>query len=121
MGMPDYYRWRSRSGCTFCFFQQKIEWVHLLREHPEAFEDAQRYEKSALEHGSPFTWSDRESLSELAQPERIAEIERDYQKRLERLRLRQRANPLRDGLEAVDFDDVYGIDEGGGACNVCHK
>ena len=27
VGLPDYYRWRSRSGCTFCFYQQKIEWV----------------------------------------------------------------------------------------------
>ena len=24
VGMPKYYDWRSRSGCTFCFFQQKI-------------------------------------------------------------------------------------------------
>ena len=34
LGLPDYYRWRSRSGCTFCFYQQKIEWVRLMREHP---------------------------------------------------------------------------------------
>ena len=31
IGLPSYYEWRSRSGCTFCFFQQKIEWVHLLK------------------------------------------------------------------------------------------
>ena len=24
LGMPKYYDWRSRSGCTFCFYQQKI-------------------------------------------------------------------------------------------------
>ena len=24
LGLPKYYDWRSRSGCTFCFFQQKI-------------------------------------------------------------------------------------------------
>ena len=23
LGLPAYYRWRSRSGCTFCFYQQK--------------------------------------------------------------------------------------------------
>ena len=40
LGLPAYYRWRSRSGCTFCFFQQKIEWVRLYREHPDAFEAA---------------------------------------------------------------------------------
>ncbi|MBB1489744.1 phosphoadenosine phosphosulfate reductase, partial [Oceanospirillum sp. D5] len=25
---------RSRSGCFFCFFQQKIEWVWLYEQHP---------------------------------------------------------------------------------------
>ncbi len=49
LGLPKYYDWRSRSGCTFCFFQQKIEWVRLKREHPEAFENAKSYEKSAIE------------------------------------------------------------------------
>ena len=78
VGLPDYYRWRSRSGCTFCFFQQKIEWVNLMREHPQAFEEAKRYEKNALEHGSPFTWSDRESLDELADPKRVEQIEREH-------------------------------------------
>jgi hypothetical protein len=63
VGLPDYYRWRSRSGCTFCFYQQKIEWVRLMEEHPEAFDEAKAYEKDAIEHGSPFTWSQGESLA----------------------------------------------------------
>ena len=30
LGMPTYTKWgRTRSGCFFCFFQQKIEWVRL--------------------------------------------------------------------------------------------
>src|SRR5687768_3384256 len=29
VGMPEYYDWRSRSGCYFCFFQRKGEWVRL--------------------------------------------------------------------------------------------
>ena len=24
LGLPKYYEWRSRSGCTFCFFQRKM-------------------------------------------------------------------------------------------------
>ena len=74
LGLPGYYRWRSRSGCTFCFFQQKIEWTRLLREHPDAFEEAKAYEKTAIDGGSPFTWCDGEALDELARPERIAQI-----------------------------------------------
>ena len=27
IGLPDYYKWRTRSGCYFCFFQRKAEWV----------------------------------------------------------------------------------------------
>ena len=41
LGLPKYYSWRTRSGCTFCFFQQKIEWVRLKNNHPDAFAEAQ--------------------------------------------------------------------------------
>ncbi|WP_316162446.1 phosphoadenosine phosphosulfate reductase family protein [Bradyrhizobium sp. SZCCHNRI20481] len=117
IGLPTYYRWRSRSGCTFCFFQQKIEWVNLLREHPDAFEEAKKYEKNALDHGSPFTWTERESLEELAQPERIADIEKQFQIRQERLKARRRPNALRPD-EAID--EMPFQDDGAG-CLVCHK
>lgn len=122
LGLPKYYDWRSRSGCTFCFFQQKIEWVRLKRNHPNEFEDAKDYEKTALKHGSPFTWSQGESLSELERPERIAEIEADFEARKERELARRRPNPLRVATaEPLDIDDLYLEDEGGGACLVCHK
>lgn len=122
VGLPSYYRWRSRSGCTFCFYQQKIEWVRLMREHPQAFEEAKSYEKNALDHGSPFTWSEGESLAELSSPERIAQIESDFAKRLERARQRRTANPLHDAVDArLDLDEFFGDDEGRGACIVCHK
>lgn len=122
VGLPAYYKWRSRSGCTFCFFQQKIEWVRLKQEHPEAFEEAKRYEKNALDHGSPFTWAQRESLSDLEKPERVAAIEKDYLQRLDRTKARNRPNPLHDTPNGpVDIDDIYGLDEGGGSCAICHK
>ncbi len=121
LGMPDYYKWRSRSGCTFCFFQQKIEWVRLKREHPDAFEEAKSYEKTALEHGSPFTWSDRESLDELERPARVAAIEADYEKRVERERARRPKNALREGLEDIEIDEVYGVPEVAASCIICHK
>jgi 3'-phosphoadenosine 5'-phosphosulfate sulfotransferase (PAPS reductase)/FAD synthetase len=118
LGLPDYYGWRTRSGCTFCFFQQKIEWVRLRERHPEAFEEAKLYEKNAIEHGSPFTWSHGESLSELEQPERQEQIRDEHQKRLERAQSRLQSNPLRPNT-SIDLDDVYG----GVAktCLTCHK
>ena len=121
LGLPTYYRWRSRSGCTFCFYQQKIEWVRLMKEHPEQFQEAKDYEKTALEHGSPFTWSQNESLIELEQPDRVAEIESDYQKRLNRERARRPVNPLREGIDVIEVDEVYGTSEVAASCVICHK
>ena len=118
VGLPDYYRWRSRSGCTFCFYQQKIEWVRLMEEHPDAFDEAKLYEKNALDHGSPFTWSQGESLDDLAQPARQAQIRADHEKRLARLRARRPVNALAEGAP-IDADEVYGA--AGKLCVTCHK
>ena len=118
VGLPDYYRWRSRSGCTFCFFQQKIEWVRLSEEHSDKFEEARLYEKNAVEHGSPFTWSQGESLSELVQPDRVRQIREDYARRLARLQARAPRNPLRGNQEPLDIDDLYGKAK---VCLACHK
>ena len=118
LGLPSYYSWRTRSGCTFCFFQQKIEWVRLREKHRQAFEEAKSYEKSAVEHGSPFTWSQGESLEELERPERIEEIRKDHKLRLERTRARLQPNPLRPDREPLDIDDLYGQAK---FCLACHK
>ena len=118
LGLPSYYKWRTRSGCTFCFFQQKIEWVRLMEQHPEYFEEAKRYEKDAVNHGSPFTWSQGESLDELSKPDRVAEIKQNHRRRIEKLQSRVLPNPLRPNKEPVDIDDLYGKAK---ACLACHK
>jgi hypothetical protein len=118
LGLPSYYDWRSRSGCTFCFYQQKIEWVGLLERHPDAFKDAMTYEKTALENDSPFTWTQDESLIELSQPERVQQIKSEYAKKVEKLKTRRTENPLRPDTESIDMDDVYGQAKG---CVACHK
>lgn len=51
LGLPKYYEWRSRSGCYFCFFQQRIEWVGLLENHPSLYEKAMEFEKTDIEMG----------------------------------------------------------------------
>jgi len=88
-----------------------------MREHPDAFEEAKRYEKNALDHGSPFTWSDRESLEELAKPERVEQIEREPYARMERLRARRWPNALRSDAQ---HDDLL-IEDDGAGCLSCHK
>ncbi len=118
LGLPKYYEWRSRSGCTFCFFQRKIEWVGLLERHPEEFKKAQSLEKNAIDHGSPFTWCENESLEELSKPERIAQIKADHQKKIEILKSKRKVNPLRPNQGQVDFDELYGQQK---VCLACHK
>jgi len=120
VGEPAYYQWRSRSGCTFCFYQQKIEWVRLAEHHPDRFAEAVDYEKTALRDGSPFTWSQGESLTDLIAPDRVEQVKSDYEKRRERMRRNRRINPL-SARPLETIDDVYGLDEGSSSCVVCHK
>lgn len=65
IGVPEYYKWRSRSGCYFCFFQRRDEWVGLAENHPELFEQAKQYEKVDPISGKKFTWVQGMTLDEL--------------------------------------------------------
>lgn len=62
VGIPEYYRWRSRSGCYFCFFQRQDEWLGLKREHPDLFAKAALIEK---ESGQGYTWVQGKTLEEV--------------------------------------------------------
>lgn len=116
VGYPEYYRWRSRSGCYFCFFQRKSEWVGLLENHPDLYEQAKAYEKIDAEKDERFTWSNDESLEELAAPERIAEIKHRTKMREEHLR-RSRANMT---LMEQFFDEIRDLENSSAGCNICH-
>jgi 3'-phosphoadenosine 5'-phosphosulfate sulfotransferase (PAPS reductase)/FAD synthetase len=74
VGMPTYYEWRSRSGCYFCFFQQKNEWLGLQERHPELFEAARSYEKKDPESGQQYSWQSGETLDQIVEPKRAADI-----------------------------------------------
>ncbi len=113
LGLPAYYSWRQRSGCTFCFFQRANEWVGLLEHHPDSFAEAKAYETER--GGERFTWRPRESLAELEQPERIAQIRREHEQRLARERANRPDRPLIELVgAALDADDD---DQG---CDICH-
>ena len=111
VGLPGYYAWRSRSGCYFCFFQQKGEWVRLRERHPDLYQLAKGYEKE--EQG--YTWAQEESLSELEQPERQSEILERERVRKERLAARRRPKTL---AQAYGFEDPD--EEEGTGCLICH-
>lgn len=92
LGVPPYYHWRTRSGCTFCFFQRKVEWVGLLENHPEKFEEAKKYEKVDPVTGEKYTWSQGETLDELSA--RAEEIKLNHKKALERAAKERRGATL---------------------------
>ncbi|MBK7378484.1 MAG: phosphoadenosine phosphosulfate reductase family protein [Ignavibacteriales bacterium] len=91
VGVPGYYKKvefevdgekgfysRSRSGCYFCFFQQKIEWIWLYENHRALFEKAMTYEKDG------YTWMPDETLEDIIKPERIKQIKLDQLKKAAR-------------------------------------
>lgn len=112
LGLPDYYSWRSRSGCYFCFFQQRIEWVGLLENHPDLYEKSMEFEKEDSATGERYTWNQKESLQELKQPDRVAQIKAEYQRR-QSLHAKHQANLT---LTQV-FADSDSSDDG---CLICH-
>lgn len=116
LGLPTFTAWgRTRSGCFFCFYQQKIEWVRLKETHPDLFEQAKEYEYANKLNGNPFYWNGRESLQELEQPDRMEEIKRNWQKMQERRRQNRPNRPLVSILAGDQEDD----DEREG-CLICH-
>lgn len=111
IGVPAYYNLidfevdgkigqycRSRSGCYFCFFQQKIEWVWLLEQHPDLFAKAMQYEKDG------YTWIPNETLEQLSRPERVRQIKLDHIKKTEAKQERNKSSLL---IDLFDDDEIH--------------
>lgn len=87
IGIPAYYEWRSRSGCYFCFFQRKDEWLGLKRKHPDLFQKAVAFEQDVAkrkfdwkeakihECGEGYTWSQAGTLEEIVARAEQKELE----------------------------------------------
>ncbi|MDA8000519.1 MAG: phosphoadenosine phosphosulfate reductase family protein [Alphaproteobacteria bacterium] len=126
--LPDYYKWRTRSGCYFCFFQRKAEWIGLADNHPDLFKKAIAIEKKILKDagvsgdvsfeanamkGRQYTWSQGETLEQLL--ERRDEIMAKHEESLKRAKSNRKNLPLVEVLsEALDEDDETT------PCTVCH-
>ena len=116
VGVPSYYNpiefevdgkkgtySRSRSGCYFCFFQQKIEWIWLYEQHPELYAKAMEFEKDG------YTWNQNESLADLVKPERIRQIKLDAIKKQEAKQKSEENANLADLFSGnnEDVDDAF--------------
>ena len=127
IGLPEYYSWRTRSGCYFCFYQRKAEWVGLADNHPDLFARAVAIENKMLREAGAggdasystlgmkdrqYTWSQGETLVQLL--ERRREIEAKHEAAMERSLQKRRNIPLIEVLaDALDDDDDSS------ACAVC--
>jgi 3'-phosphoadenosine 5'-phosphosulfate sulfotransferase (PAPS reductase)/FAD synthetase len=112
IGIPEYYKWRSRSGCYFCFFQRKYEWVKLAEMHPDLFEKAVQYEKEHSD-GRLYTWVQGETLLQVLA--RKDQIIADHDKAVLREAKSKPNKPLSEVLVDVldDEDDEL-------PCLACH-
>jgi len=105
IGLPPFAEWgRSRSGCYFCFYQQKIEWVRLKQKHPDLYDKAKAYEKPNRVNGNVFFWCKTESLEDLERPERVQQIFDNWEKAQERQRQRRKDVPLAAVLAGIDCE-----------------
>ena len=124
LGLPDYYKWRSRSGCTFCFFQRRSEWIGLMENNPSAWEHAKSLEKQATDNASAFTWIKDMPLTELEKPEVIAKVKEQHKQQLEKLKLKKdkqmQNNPFLKG-EDIDVEENLALDDVSSSCLICHK
>lgn len=111
VGIPAYYKpiefevdgkkgeyCRSRSGCYFCFYQQKIEWIWLYEQHPILFQKAMEYEKSG------YTWIQGERLADLIIPSRVRQIKLDHIKKQEAMKEKNKSSLLIDIFEDNDVN-----------------
>lgn len=127
IGLPSYYEWRSRSGCYFCFYQRKAEWVGLADRHPELFERAVAIEQKVLQDagvngdadfgdramaGRQYTWTSSETLVELIG--RRDEIMERHDIAMQRQQKERPNRPLHEALAGA-FDE----DDDSDACTVC--
>ena len=119
IGLPKYYEWRTRSGCYFCFYQRKAEWIGLAERHPELFDRAVAIEQKVLQDAGvagdadfrdramrerQYTWSGGETLNELK--DRKAEILERHEAAMSRVTNSKRNLPLVQALgDALDEDD----------------
>ncbi len=78
---PDYYNWRERNGCYFCFYQKPLDWINLYEKHPELYKQAIYYEENGRKsHGEIFRWCSFGTLREMIQTDNIKKIKANSNK-----------------------------------------
>lgn len=127
IGLPGYYAWRTRSGCYFCFYQRKAEWVGLADRHPDLWDRSVAIEQKVMRdagadgdasfgkygmRGRQYTWSGGESL-----PDLLARREEVLQRHREALDRNAKRKQNRTAWQV--FADALDDDDDALQCTVC--
>ena len=84
IGLPKYYDWSNRSGCYFCPFQTKMNWINLYENHPSLFFKAKQYEDERNNKNNgrykKVGWNLDMLLDDMIKPENIKIIKENHQK-----------------------------------------
>lgn len=131
VGLPDYYKWRTRSGCYFCFYQRRVEWAILYILYQDWFEEAKKYETQHVD-GRTYTWVKDKPL-EYVEKNSIEIITRYIKKQYKKAQMKDhftykedemiemvKQNNLRQLLDSWDIKKLHDVDgENKEGCTVC--
>ncbi|WP_221035938.1 hypothetical protein [Pseudomonas syringae group genomosp. 3] len=92
--------------------------MKLKETHPDLYDKAKEYEVPFEKTGNFFTWSQGESLAELEQPERMAQIKHDHALRVERMAQRKDNSTLIAVFSELDSTETPEDDDDMG-CAIC--
>ena len=119
IGYPDYYKWRKRSGCYFCFYQSCMDWINLYENHPDLYKKAMEYEYTDCDKikSGRMGFNMKYSLKDMIKPENIKKIKEDYKKLQDKRKEQHKAqitnNLFRDFIDEDDFGSQN-------LCKFCH-
>jgi len=94
----------------------RAQWVGLRERHPILYQLAKGYEKVDPVTSERYTWSEKESLSDLEDPGRIEEIRERHRSALAVETKKQQDQPLVQVLAAVYDDEDDEV-----PCFFCHS
>jgi 3'-phosphoadenosine 5'-phosphosulfate sulfotransferase (PAPS reductase)/FAD synthetase len=131
VGLPEYYKWRTRSGCYFCFYQRRVEWAILYILYPNWFEESKKYETQHAD-GRSYTWVKDKPLDYVAENADdiiIRYIRKQFKKSVDKSVFTYNENEmielikngkLKELLDSWDMKKLHDVDgENKEGCTVC--
>lgn len=133
VGIPPYYKWRTRSGCFFCFYQRRVEYAVLYFLYPELFNESKKYE-TEHDDGRKFTWVKDKPLEYIEDnakeiiiryiKKQYKKVSDDYKKKfvlsLDEMIEYVNAGKIQEFIDTWDLKRLHDVDgENKDGCTVC--